>query len=157
MPSFAEPPFKQFQDLNDNTIISGESTIQDFESRVKVIKTEHGDLFVYAVESNDENAKTYKIVIGPIEVTLPWIDITIDLKNLTIVIEVYANIPFVGKVQIAKTVGNLRDGVTLTIGYPPFIGGSLTLKLDGKNVVLGYSFDALGFHCEGSKVIITLH
>ncbi|KAI6137219.1 hypothetical protein F5141DRAFT_1209542 [Pisolithus sp. B1] len=102
-------------------------------------------------KATDENAKTYKIVIGPIE-----IDITIDLKNLRIVIEVYAKIPFVGKVQIAKTVGNLRDGVTLTIGYPPFIGGSLTLKLDGKNVVLGYSFDALGFHYEGSKVIITL-
>ncbi|KAI6019567.1 hypothetical protein EDC04DRAFT_2607484 [Pisolithus marmoratus] len=152
MPSFAEPPFKQFQDLNDNTIISGKSTIQDFESRVKVIKSEHCDLFIYAVESNDENAKTYKIIIGPIK-----IDITIDLKNLTIIIEVYTNIPFVGKVQIAKTVGNLHDGIMLTIRYPPFIGGSLTLKLDGKNVMLGYSFDALRFHCEGSKVIITLH
>ncbi|KAI6152872.1 hypothetical protein EDD17DRAFT_1634278 [Pisolithus thermaeus] len=160
MPSFAEPPFKQFQDLNDDTIISGESAIQEFESKVKVIKTEHGDLFVYAVESNDENAKTYKIVIGPIEVTVPWVPAMLLPRSrafsFAIVIEVYANIPFVGKVQIAKTVGNLRDGVTLTIGYPPFIGGSLTLKLDGKDVVLGYSFDALGFHYEGSKVIITL-
>ncbi|KAI6022338.1 hypothetical protein PISMIDRAFT_16125 [Pisolithus microcarpus 441] len=154
MPSFAEPPFQKFQDLNDDTIISGENVIraiQEFESKVKVIKTEHGDIFVYAVESNDENTGTCKIVIGPIE-----IDITIDLNNLTIVIEVYAKIPFVGKVQIAKTVGNLRDGVTLTIGYPPFIGGSLTQKLDGKNVILGYSFDALGFHYEGSKVVFIL-
>ncbi|KAI5996077.1 hypothetical protein EDC04DRAFT_2612850 [Pisolithus marmoratus] len=157
MPSFVEPPFKQFQDLNDNTIISGKSTIQDFESRVKVVKTEHCDLFVYAIKSNDENAKAYKIVVGPIEVTLPWIDITINLKNLMIVIEVYANIPFVSKVQIAKTVGNLCNGIMLTIRYPPFIGGSLTLKLDGKNVMLSYSFNALGFHCEGSKVIITVH
>ncbi|KAI6108483.1 hypothetical protein EDD17DRAFT_1764528 [Pisolithus thermaeus] len=154
MPSLAEPPFQKFQDLNNDTIVSGENVIraiQEFESRVKVIKTEQGDLFVYTAESNDKDAQTYKIVIGPIE-----IDITIDLNNLTIVIEVYANLPFIGKVQIAKTVGNLRDGITLTIGYPPFIGGSLTLKLDGKNVVLGYSFDALGFHYEGSKVIITL-
>ncbi|KAI6022364.1 hypothetical protein PISMIDRAFT_16564 [Pisolithus microcarpus 441] len=131
MPSFSEPPFQKFQDLNDDTIISGESAIQEFKSKVKVIKTEYGDIFVYAVESNNEKAKTYKIIIGPIE-----IDITIDLNNLMIIIEVYAKIPFVGKVQITKTVGNLRDGVTLTIGYPPFIGGSLTLKLNGKNAVL---------------------
>ncbi|KAI6020802.1 hypothetical protein PISMIDRAFT_11739 [Pisolithus microcarpus 441] len=154
MPSFSEPPFQKFQDLNDDTIISGENVIraiQEFESKVKVIKAEHGDIFVYAVESNDEKTKTYKIVIGPIE-----IDITIDLNNLTVIVEVYAKIPFVGKVQIAKTVGNLRDGIMLTIGYPPFIGGSLTLKLDGKNAVLRYSFYALGFHYEGSKVIFVL-
>ncbi|KAI6022286.1 hypothetical protein PISMIDRAFT_19544 [Pisolithus microcarpus 441] len=73
MPSFSEPPFQKFQDLNDDTIISGESVIraiQEFESKVNVIKAEHGDIFVYAVESNDENAGTYKIVIGSIEVTL---------------------------------------------------------------------------------------
>ncbi|KAI6022288.1 hypothetical protein BKA83DRAFT_4493549 [Pisolithus microcarpus] len=72
MPSISEPPFQKFHDSNDDTIISGENVIraiQEFESKVKVIKTEHGDIFVYAVESNDEKAKTYKIVIGPIEVT----------------------------------------------------------------------------------------
>ncbi|KAI6017072.1 hypothetical protein EDC04DRAFT_2902773 [Pisolithus marmoratus] len=144
MPSFAEPPLQAVPGL--------EQQYHHLWQKVKVIKTEHGHLFIYAVESNDENAKTYKIVIGPSK-----IDITIDLKNLTIIIEVYANIPFVGKVQIAKTVGNLHNGIMLTTGYPPFIGGSLTLKHNRKNVVLRYSFDALGFHCEGSKVIITLH
>ncbi|KAI6146693.1 hypothetical protein BKA82DRAFT_4356108 [Pisolithus tinctorius] len=154
MPSIAEPPFKKYQDWDDNTIISGEHiirAIQQFESNVKVIKTRQGDAFVYAVESNDENAKTYKIVIGPIE-----IDVTIDLNKLTIVIEVYATIPFLGKIQITKAVGNLRDGVTLTIGYPPFVGGSLTLKLDGKDVVLEYSIDALGWHYQDKIVIATL-
>ncbi|KAI6138625.1 hypothetical protein BKA82DRAFT_3132066 [Pisolithus tinctorius] len=174
MPSIAEPPFKKYQDWDDNTIISGEReyslvytgefslifspcasdiirAIQEFESNVKVIKTRQGDAFVYAVESNDENAKTYKIVIGPIE-----IDVTIDLNKLTIVIEVYATIPFLGKIQITKAVGNLRDGVTLTIGYPPFVGGSLTLKLDGKDVVLEYSIDALGWHYQDKIVIATL-
>ncbi|KIK15379.1 hypothetical protein PISMIDRAFT_679568 [Pisolithus microcarpus 441] len=154
MPSFAEPPFQKYKDFDDGTIISGEHvirSIQEFESKVKVIKTEHGDAFVYALRSNDKNAKTYKIVIGPLE-----IDIAVDLNKLTIVIEVYAHIPFVGKVQIAKTSGNLRKGITFTIGFPPFIGGSLTLKLDGKDVVLEYSFDAFGLHFGGVIVIFTL-
>ncbi|KAI5994617.1 hypothetical protein F5J12DRAFT_415299 [Pisolithus orientalis] len=125
--------------------------IQGFESNVKVIKTQQGDAFVYAVESNDENTKTYKVVIGPIE-----IDVTIDVNKLTIVIEVYVTIPFVGKVQVAKAVGNLRDGVKLTIGYPPFVGGSLTVKLDGKDVVLEYSIDALGWNYHGKIVVFTL-
>ncbi|KAI5994616.1 hypothetical protein F5J12DRAFT_415201 [Pisolithus orientalis] len=154
MPSIAESPFRKYQDWDDNTIISGEHiirAIQEFESNVKVIKTQQGDAFVYAVESNDENTKTYKIVIGPIEIV-----VAIDLKKLTIVIGVYANIPFLGRIQIAKAVGNLHDGVTLTIGYPPFIGGSLTLKLDGKDVVLEYSIDALGLHYHGKIVVFTL-
>ncbi|KAI6029036.1 hypothetical protein EDC04DRAFT_2898870 [Pisolithus marmoratus] len=154
MPSLAEPPFQKYQDWEDDTIISGEHvirSIQEFESAVKVIKTENGDTFIYAVASNDEDAKTYKIAIGPIEIV-----ITIDPKKLTAVIEVYAKIPFVGKVQIAKAIGNLRDGVTLKIGFPPFVGGLLTLKLEGKDVVLEYSFDALGLHYGGRMVIFTL-
>ncbi|KAI5992547.1 hypothetical protein EDC04DRAFT_1298010 [Pisolithus marmoratus] len=153
MSSLAETPFQKYQDWND-AIVSGEHvirSIQEFESAVKVIKTEHGDAFIYAVASNDENAKTFKIVIGPIE-----IDITIDLNKLTIVIEVYVIIPFIGKIQIAKAAGNLHDGVTLTIGFPPYVGGMLTLKLDGKDVVLEYSFDALGLHYGGRIVIFTL-
>ncbi|KAI6096565.1 hypothetical protein EDD16DRAFT_1719742 [Pisolithus croceorrhizus] len=109
-------------------------SIQEFEYKVKVIKTEQGGAFVYAVESNDENAKTSKIVIGPLE-----IDVTIDLNKLAIVIKVYVYIP-----------------ATFTIGYPPFIGGSLTLKLDGKDVVLEYSFGALGLHFGGRLVIFVL-
>lgn len=105
---------------------------------------------VYAVESSDENAKTFKIVIGPLE-----IGVTIDLNKLTIVIDVYAYIPFVGKVQIAKASGNMREDITFTIGFPPFIEGSLTLKLDRKDVVLEYSFDAFGFHFKGRLVIFT--
>ncbi|KAI6029030.1 hypothetical protein EDC04DRAFT_2898863 [Pisolithus marmoratus] len=150
MPSLAEPPFQKYQDWEDDTIISGEHVIrsvQEFESAVKVIKTEHGNAFIYAVASNDENAKTFKSSL---------IDITIDLKKLTIVIEVYVIIPFIGKIQIAKAAGNLHDGVTLTIGFPPYVGGSLTLKLDGKDVVLEYSFDALGLHYGGRIVIFTL-
>ncbi|KAI6118602.1 hypothetical protein EDD17DRAFT_1634378 [Pisolithus thermaeus] len=154
MSSLAEPPFKQFQDLNDDTIISGENVIraiQEFESKVKVIKTQDGDAFIYAVESNDENVKTFKIVIGRIE-----IDISINLKTLVIVIEVYVYIPLLGKIQIAKAAGNLRDGITLPITFPPFVKGSLTLKLDGEDVVLEYSVDVHGQHYEGRIVITVL-
>ncbi|KAI6038066.1 hypothetical protein EDC04DRAFT_3091008 [Pisolithus marmoratus] len=146
MPSLYEPPFEKFQDLNNDTI-----TLSQFESTVEVVKTEYGDAFIYAVASNDENAKTFKNTIGPIE-----IDITIDLNKLSIVIEVYLNIPFVGKVQITKAAGNLQDGITLTIGFPPFVRGSLTLKLEGRDVVLEYSFDAFGLHYAGRIVIFTL-
>ncbi|KAI5992495.1 hypothetical protein EDD15DRAFT_2368264 [Pisolithus albus] len=116
MPSFAEPPFQKYQRFDDGTIISGEyviRSIQEFESKVNVTsicktsrteadavilpvcrcKTEHGDAFVYAFRSNDENAKTYKIVIGPLET-----DVAVDLNKLPIVVGVYAHIPFVGKV-----------------------------------------------------------
>ncbi|KAI6020869.1 hypothetical protein BKA83DRAFT_466407 [Pisolithus microcarpus] len=154
MPSFAEPPFQRYEKLNDGTIISGEHvirSIQEFESKIKVIKTEHGDAVVYAVTSNDQNAETYKIVIGTVE-----IDVAVDKNKFMTVIEVYLRLPTCFKVQIAKGFGNLSEGVTLTIGYPPFIRGSLTLKLDGKDVVLEYPFDAFGLHFGGGIVIFTL-
>lgn len=153
MPSFAEHPFQKFQDLNDDTIVSGENlirAIQEFESKVKVIKTETGDAFVYAVESNDKDVKTFKIIIGRLE-----IDVAINLKTLVIVIEVYMYFPLIGKLQIAKTAGNLRDGVTLPITLPPVVKGSLTLTLDGKDLVVEYCADVHGRHYEG-RIVITI-
>ncbi|KAI6030152.1 hypothetical protein EDC04DRAFT_2031630 [Pisolithus marmoratus] len=151
MLSLYEPPFKKFQDLNNDTIVSGENiirSIQQFESVVKVVKTEYGDAFIYAVASNDENVKTFKFTIGPIE-----IDITIDLNKHSIVIEVYLYIPYVGKVQVAKAAGNLQVSMTVPIRFPPFVEGSLTLALEGKDVVLEYSIDVFGLHYAGRIVI----
>ncbi|KAI5992181.1 hypothetical protein EDD15DRAFT_2519255 [Pisolithus albus] len=100
-PSFAKPPFQKYQDFDGGTIISGERSIRELESKVKAIKTEHGDAFVYALRSNDKNAKTYKIVIGPLA-----IDVAVDLNKLTIVVEVYAHILFVGKSQFGGLSGH---------------------------------------------------
>lgn len=68
------------------------------------------------------------------------------------VIGVYLRLPTCCKVQIAKGSGNLREGITLTVGYPPFTRGSLTLKFDERDVILEYSFDAFGLHYGGRLI-----
>ncbi|KAI6022419.1 hypothetical protein BKA83DRAFT_466288 [Pisolithus microcarpus] len=83
------------------------------------------------------------------------IDVAINLKTLVIVIEVYMYFPLIGKLQIAKTAGNLRDGVTLPITLPPVVKGSLTLTLDGKDLVVEYCADVHGRHYEG-RIVITI-
>ncbi|KAG6332311.1 hypothetical protein ID866_6783, partial [Astraeus odoratus] len=40
-------------------------------------------------------------------------DLTFGLSNLAVAAEVYANIPFVGRVQMAKGSGSLECGVTV--------------------------------------------
>ncbi|KAI5992493.1 hypothetical protein EDD15DRAFT_2368263 [Pisolithus albus] len=109
VPSFAEPSFQRYQNLDDGMIIPGEHVISDFESEIRVVKTEHGDASVYAVTSNDQNAKTYRII-----------DVAVDMNKCMTVIEVYLRPPTCCKVPIAEGFGNMREGVTLTIGYPPF-------------------------------------
>ncbi|KAI6020861.1 hypothetical protein PISMIDRAFT_466713 [Pisolithus microcarpus 441] len=59
----------------DSPMLTGST--QEFESKIMVTETEHADTFVYAVASNDKNAKTYKIVIGPVQV-----DVAVDITNL---------------------------------------------------------------------------
>ena len=67
-------------------------------------------------------------------------------------VEVYLNIIFT-KVQIAKAGGSLKDGVTLSIGYPGILSGSLTFKMEGNDVVLYYDFTAFGYNYSGKIVI----
>ncbi|KIM60219.1 hypothetical protein SCLCIDRAFT_1216976 [Scleroderma citrinum Foug A] len=143
-------PFESYYDGPGHTIIGAENAIRalhDFQEKVKRIKTEIGDVLVYESESAND-IKTIVINIGPLE-----IDISIDLDNYSIMVEVYLNIIFT-KVQIAKAGGSLKDGVTLSIGYPGILSGSLTFKTEGSDVVLYYDFTAFGYRYSGKIVII---
>ncbi|KAI6108743.1 hypothetical protein EV401DRAFT_1891752 [Pisolithus croceorrhizus] len=102
----------------------------EFEPKDKVTKTQQGDAFIYAGKGNNENAGTYKIS-GKFHL-------------------------FVDKIQTAETAGSLRDDVTLTTGFPPFVGDAPALMLKGKNVVLEYSIGAVGSHYDGRMIIVTL-
>ena len=59
-------------------------------------------------------------------------------------------------VQIAKASGSLNDGVTLSIGYPDVIGGTLTVQLSGNDVMLIYDFTAFGLEYSGKFKIFTI-
>lgn len=51
-------------------------------------------------------------------------------------IEVNADVPFVGNVVLASGKGNLISGMTMDIGKPPWVGGSVTAKLKRRDTQL---------------------
>ena len=59
-------------------------------------------------------------------------------------------------VQIAKASGSLKDGVTLSIGYPGVLGGTLTFQLSGNDVMLNYDFTAFSLEYKGKIKIFTI-
>ncbi|KAL4066370.1 hypothetical protein V8B97DRAFT_1040755 [Scleroderma yunnanense] len=147
---FVSNPLERYYDGPGQTVIGAENAIRairDFQEKVTRVESASGDVFIYESDANDDTTKTFTINIGPVE-----IDISIDLSNFAIVIEVYLHLIWT-KVQIAKASGSLKDGVTLNIGYPGILGGTLTFKLDGKDVVLTYDFNAFGHHYTGRTVI----
>ena len=52
--------------------------------------------------------------------------------------------------------GNLNDGVVLTIGYPDTLGGTLTFALSGNDVMLIYDFTAFNLSYKGKIKLFTL-
>ncbi|KIJ27620.1 hypothetical protein M422DRAFT_271166 [Sphaerobolus stellatus SS14] len=92
---------------------------------------------------------TWKIAIGPLE-----INVTIDLSNFSVALTVLLNLPFIGTVTVANIVGNLKQGVNVSIGFPGFLGGTVGLHLTANNdIVLDWDFTALGSSYKGSKVL----
>jgi len=59
-------------------------------------------------------------------------------------------------VQIAKASGSLDDGVTLDIGFPGVLSGTLKFGLSGNDVVLAYSFTVFNFNYKASITIFTI-
>ncbi|KAI6020863.1 hypothetical protein PISMIDRAFT_11053 [Pisolithus microcarpus 441] len=88
------------------------SLATEFESKLKVVNTEQGDAFVYAVKSNDENAKTWKFVISLIK----QIDLTTDLEKLMLIIMWTSRLsPRRWTVELAAWNPTLHDRYTIAV------------------------------------------
>lgn len=72
------------------------------------------------------------------------VTINYDEVNLGIEIIVKIKIPFLGSVEIGKVSGNLKQGVSLKIGYKGIASGEIGVRLDGSNVVLYWDLSAFG-------------
>ncbi|KAL4066576.1 hypothetical protein J3A83DRAFT_4257805 [Scleroderma citrinum] len=139
-------PLEQYSDGPGQAIIGADNVlraIRDFNEKViRCSATTGPDAFVFHGEATD-HTQSLVVNIGPLE-----IDISIDLNNYTVVIEVYLHLIWT-KIQIAKASGSLSDGITLTIGYPDILGGTLKFTLEDGDVMLAYDFTAFGFRYTG--------
>lgn len=146
-------PFERFVDAPEQIIVGAQNVIHTFHTlnaHVTRVQTSLSDVLVYESAASPDAFKTFVISIGPIV-----IEISIDLTNLAIDITVYLQLLFVN-VQIAKASGSLKDGVTLSIGYPGVLGGTLTFQLSGNDVMLIYDFTAFSLEYKGKIKIFTI-
>ncbi|KIM60216.1 hypothetical protein SCLCIDRAFT_9737 [Scleroderma citrinum Foug A] len=133
-----------------NALLFASHTFHTLNAHVTRVQTSLSDVLVYESAASPDAFKTFVISIGPIV-----IEISIDLTNLAIDITVYLQLLLVN-VQIAKASGSLKDGVTLSIGYPGVLGGTLTFQLSGNDVMLIYDFTAFSLEYKGKIKIFTI-
>ena len=72
------------------------------------------------------------------------ISITYDLSSLEVEIKVKINVPILGSVTIAKAQGNLKQGVSVNVGYKSIASGEVGLKLNGSTVIVFWNLTAFG-------------
>lgn len=60
-------------------------------------------------------------------------------------VQVKLNIPILGSVEIGKISGNLKQGVSLKVGYSSVAGGEVGVKLDGSDVILYWDLKAFSY------------
>ena len=70
--------------------------------------------------------------------------INYDLANLGVEVVAKINIPILGSITIAKASGNLKQGVSLNVGYKGIASGEIGVRLDGSTVVLYWNLSAFG-------------
>ncbi|KAL4066315.1 hypothetical protein V8B97DRAFT_1980585 [Scleroderma yunnanense] len=147
---FVSNPLERYYDGPGQTVVGAENAmcaIREFQEKVTRIESPRGDVFIYESEATGFNTKTYTINIGPV-----GINFSVDLDTFAAMVEVYLSLIWT-KVQIAKASGNLRDGITLNIGYPHILSGTLRFELEDGDVVLNYDFDVFSHHYNGRIVI----
>ena len=70
--------------------------------------------------------------------------ITYDLSTLEVEIKVKINVPILGSITIAKAKGNLKQGVSVHVGYKGIASGEVGLKLKGSTVIVYWDLNAFG-------------
>lgn len=54
------------------------------------------------------------------------------------------NLPIIGGITIGKVSGNLKQGVSLKIGYKAIASGEVGVRLDGSDVIVYWKLSAFG-------------
>lgn len=54
------------------------------------------------------------------------------------------SLPFIGGIEIGKVAGNLKQGVSIKVGYKGIASGEIGVKLDGSSVILYWDLSAFG-------------
>ena len=70
--------------------------------------------------------------------------INYDLANLGVEVVAKIKVPILGSITIAKASGNLKQGVSLKIGYKGIASGEVGVRLNGSTVVLYWDVNAFG-------------
>ena len=70
--------------------------------------------------------------------------INYDLVNLGVEVVAKIKVPILGSITIAKASGNLKQGVSLKIGYKGIASGEVGVRLNGSTVVLYWDVNAFG-------------
>lgn len=71
--------------------------------------------------------------------------INYDLANLGVDVQVKLNVPILGSVEIGKISGNLKQGLSLKVGYSGIAGGEVGVKLNSSDVILYWDLSAFSY------------
>jgi len=128
--------------------------IKAYEDNVTPYVADTGtNLYVYkAIQGDDKapNTWSWSFGVGPLSIQLE-----INTATYAVSVKVYLSIPIVGSVLIGQATGNLKDGVTVTVGYSGIISGTITLTVDltNKHFTIAWNFEAFSIKYAGSQNI----
>ncbi|KAG6908980.1 hypothetical protein DXG01_002469 [Tephrocybe rancida] len=152
MSAAAPFPYRNIATINDpNEVRAVLKTLTEIPEYFDIGDGEQGLLLKPDPASKDLANREYKISIGPLEIVLDF-----DPSNWSVSVSVRFKVPFDGTVTLANIVGNLKEGISLKIGYPPILGGIVGLKLNGTAVVFSWDFTVLGKQYKGEKVLFNI-
>ncbi|KAG6908981.1 hypothetical protein DXG01_002470 [Tephrocybe rancida] len=142
----ANYPYRDTLTVSDpNAVLK---TLTELPEFFDVGNGEQGFLLKPDPAARDAANREYKISIGPLEIVLDF-----DTSNWSVSVSIRFKVPFDGTVTLANIVGNLKEGVSVKIGYPPILGGVVGLRLDGSAVVLFWEFTVFGKEYKGEKAL----
>ena len=72
--------------------------------------------------------------------------VSFDPSNFGITLTVILDLPIIGPIVIGQVSGNLKNGISIKVGYPGVLSGEVGVKLEGNAVYLFYDFTAFGTH-----------
>jgi hypothetical protein len=89
-----------------------------------------------------------EVVMWPIVVT-----VTKGRRSDEATVEAYFQLPRFGWIEVGRVHGNLTDGITMSIGYPDDLTGTLEVQQVDESAVLNWDFTAYGVVYTGSAPV----
>ncbi|KDQ10311.1 hypothetical protein BOTBODRAFT_58215 [Botryobasidium botryosum FD-172 SS1] len=113
---------------------------------LKVIETGSGPAYLYTA-GGDEYI---------LSVSLMEFQNTIDKGSRAIKLQVYFKPPFVGKMDLGETSGNLTEGVKVSFENSGLTAGWVSAFVRNNQVIQAWKFSAFGKEMEGEAPITSL-